>query len=127
MVPWKSFTFVMSRIQFVKNSRSILRQVLCIYFHQIESVKFIYDNHGQTFLSTRYSLFISTKQISANEYKLTLQYLARTKRTHEGTTLVILKRFILRCDVSSLLDEEKRALFPSQRVLLYFEESGKGT
>ena len=42
----------------IRNSRSrlISRQTLYMYFHQIESVKFIYDSHGQTFLSTLYIL-----------------------------------------------------------------------
>ena len=35
-------------------SRSILRQILYMYLHQIETVEFIYDGHGQTFLSTLY-------------------------------------------------------------------------
>ena len=59
MVSLESFTFVMSRIQCRKlnsRSKSILRQVLYTYFHQIEGVKFIYDSHGQTFLSTLYKI-----------------------------------------------------------------------
>ena len=63
MVLWKSFTFVMSRIQCKKEkkfwlwnsrSKSILPQVDS--FHQIESVEFIYyanyNNHAQSFLFT---------------------------------------------------------------------------
>ena len=64
-VPWESF--VMRRIQckgkrkkkfWFWNSRSIWRNVLyTYYFHQIGGVKFIYDSHGQTFLSTLFAFY----------------------------------------------------------------------
>ena len=51
MTPWKSFTFVMSRIQWkfeIQGQDQFCGNYLYIYFHQIE---FIYNNHEQTFLS----------------------------------------------------------------------------
>ena len=63
MVPWKSFSFAISRIQCRKkekfwNSRSrwILWQVLYVYFKSVEL--------GQTFLSTLYAIAVRSNQIS---------------------------------------------------------------
>ena len=65
MVPWKSFTFV-SRIRCRK------RNILTLKF---KGAEFIYNSHGQTFLSTLYSaiphenswLFVSTSS-KGNEF-----------------------------------------------------------
>ena len=38
---------------------SILWQIFYTYFHQIEDVEFVYDRHGQTFLSTLYKKSLS--------------------------------------------------------------------
>ena len=61
MVPWKSFTFAMSRIQCKKKeifrfkvTVNFVADILYVYFHQIEDVEFICDSHGQTFLPTLY-------------------------------------------------------------------------
>ena len=52
-VPWKTFTFAMSRIQNKQNL--IVKIKINFAFYQLEDVEFIYDNcHGQFFLSTLY-------------------------------------------------------------------------
>ena len=54
MVAWKSFTFVISRIQWKKKRKKLTLKfrfdVLHMYFHQIENAEFVCDNHGETFL-----------------------------------------------------------------------------
>ena len=61
MVPWRSFTFVMAKIQCkekrFKNSTvkiNFATGFLYMFLHQIEGVEFTYDNLIQTFLSTLY-------------------------------------------------------------------------
>ena len=46
------------KILILKFLKFKIRQIFYTYFHQIESVEFIYDSHGQTFLPTLYILYI---------------------------------------------------------------------
>ena len=56
-------------------------QILYIYFHQIEDVEFIHDNHRQTFLSTLYifKLISDFTEINTTVRKchLKMYYMAR--------------------------------------------------
>ena len=61
MVSWKRFTFVISKVQCKLKFKVKVNFVTdtCTYLHQIKSVEFIYDSHGQIFLFTLYVLAVN--------------------------------------------------------------------
>ncbi|KOX71357.1 hypothetical protein WN51_01630 [Melipona quadrifasciata] len=73
MIPSKGFTFVMNRIQ-RKEKKKILTSKFKVKtgsLHQIEDVEFIYNNHGQTSLSTAVRRKDSDLETTKHDFSIT--------------------------------------------------------
>ena len=134
MVPCKSFTFAISRIHFLTWKFKVKINFTASSLHQIKGVKFIFDSHEQTSLSTLYICSSASieigRQIDSNAdfmkprsrytHRRMFQCVWGPLRGCASNSACHIENFYICAYISMELDE-KECSFSSQRV--FFDES----